>query len=206
MERRFEGKVALVTGAATGMGQATAARLAADGATVAVNHLPGQDPGETLARITKANGQGFAFPTDMRDPDQVTAMVHGVAERAGRLDYVVSNAGINPTLTWDETSVEDFNRLFETNVRGTTASASAEPRYVVSRYSLTGSRIWRALRIHFAMTCSVLGAPVLPHITHGVVDLAVPVTAESLRLRRTSSGRRNTGHAGTSARLEVSTG
>src|ERR1700744_2863970 len=118
MERRFEGKVALVTGAATGMGQATAARLAADGATVAVNHLPGQDPAETLDPISKADGQGFAFPTDMRDPDQVTAMVHGVAERAGRLDYVVSNAGINPTLTWDDTSVEDFNRLFETNVRG----------------------------------------------------------------------------------------
>lgn len=119
MERRFEGTVALVTGAATGMGQATATRLAADGATVAVNHLPGQDPSETLARIRNANGEGFAFPTDMRDPDQVTAMVHGVAERAGRLDYVVSNAGINPTLTWDNTSIEDFNQLFETNVRGT---------------------------------------------------------------------------------------
>ncbi len=59
MERRFEGKVALVTGAATGMGQATAARLAADGATVAVNHLPGQDPSETLARIQKNEWRGF---------------------------------------------------------------------------------------------------------------------------------------------------
>jgi NAD(P)-dependent dehydrogenase (short-subunit alcohol dehydrogenase family) len=131
MERRFEGKVALVTGAATGMGQATAARLAADGATVAVNHLPGQDPSETLARISKANGQGFAFSADMRDPDQVTAMVRGVAERAGRLDYVVSNAGINPTLTWDETSVEDFNRLFETNVRGTWVVATEAAKQMI---------------------------------------------------------------------------
>ena len=119
MERRFEGKVALVTGATTGIGQAAAVRLAAEGATVAVNQLPGQDPGQTLGRIDQASGQGFPVVADMRDPEQVTAMVAAVAERGGRLDYVVSNAAINPFMTWDKTTVEDFNRLFETNVRGT---------------------------------------------------------------------------------------
>ena len=119
MERRFEGKVALVTGATTGIGQATAARLAAEGAIVAVNQLPEQDPAETLGRISQAAGQGFPVVADMRDPEQVTAMVHAVAERAGRLDFVVSNAAINPFMKWDETSIEDFDRLFETNVRGT---------------------------------------------------------------------------------------
>ncbi len=47
------------------------------------------------------------------------AMVHAVAERGGRLDYVVSNAAINPLMKWDETSLEDFDLLFETNFRGT---------------------------------------------------------------------------------------
>ncbi len=119
MERRFEGKVALVTGATNGIGQATAVRLAAEGAVVAVNQRPTGDPAETLRRIEAAGGQGFPVVADMRDPEQVTAMVHAVAERGGRLDCIVSNAAINPLMTWDETTLEDFNELFETNVRGT---------------------------------------------------------------------------------------
>ncbi|MGI8446928.1 MAG: SDR family NAD(P)-dependent oxidoreductase [Streptosporangiaceae bacterium] len=119
MERRFEGKVALVTGATTGIGQAAAVRLADEGAVVGVNQRPEGDPEQTLRRIADAGGTGFPVLADMRDPEQVTAMVAAVAERGGRLDYVVSNAAINPFMKWDETSIEDFDRLFETNVRGT---------------------------------------------------------------------------------------
>jgi len=119
MERRFEGRVALVTGATTGIGQATAVRLAAEGAIVAVNQRPSGDPTETLRRIEAAGGQGFSVVADMRDPRQVTTMVLTTADRGGRLDYVVSNAAINPFMKWDEATLEDFNNLFETNVRGT---------------------------------------------------------------------------------------
>ena len=119
MEKRFEGKVAFVTGAATGMGQAMAVRLASEGALVGVNHLPNVDPSETLTRIKDAGGDGFPVVADVRKPDQVVGMVQDVARRGGRLDYVVSNAGINPFLTWDNTSVEQFDALSETNFRGT---------------------------------------------------------------------------------------
>src|SRR6476659_1583875 len=119
MERRFGDKVALVTGAATGIGQATAVRLAAEGALVAVNHRPGQDPAGTLGQIAAAGGQGFGSPADMRDAAQVTAMVADVAVRGGCRDSLMSNAAVNPFMSWDKTSVDNFNLLFETIVGGT---------------------------------------------------------------------------------------
>lgn len=119
MEKRFVGKVALVTGATRGMGRATAVRLASEGALVGVNYRPTGDPSTTLGLIKEAGGEGFAVMADMRNPAQVIEMVQEVARRGGRFDYLVSNAAINPFMPWDETTVEDWDALSETNLRGT---------------------------------------------------------------------------------------
>jgi L-rhamnose 1-dehydrogenase len=119
VEKRFTGKVALVTGATNGIGQATAVRLAAEGALVGVNQRPTGDPAVTLQKISEVGGQGFPVVADMRDPAQVVEMVQEVARQGGRLDYLVSNAGINPFLPWDKITLEDWNNLSETNLRGT---------------------------------------------------------------------------------------
>ena len=117
--KRFEGKVALVTGATRGIGRAVAVRLAKEGAVVAVNYRASGNPEETLRLIKEAGGEGFAVEADMRVPEQITAMVAETARKGGSLDYLVSNAAINPLLTWDETTLEDYDRIQETNLRGT---------------------------------------------------------------------------------------
>ena len=85
----------------------------------AVNQPPTATRPVTLQQIKDAGGEGFAVVADMRDPAQVVAMVAEAARRGGRLDYVVSNAGINPFMKWDETTIEDCDELSETNLRGT---------------------------------------------------------------------------------------
>jgi len=62
--------------------------------------------------------QAFDIAADMRDPEAVKAMVMETARRGGRLDYVVSNAAINPSLSWEQTTIADFDELFAVNVRG----------------------------------------------------------------------------------------
>ncbi len=116
---RFDGKVALVTGATRGIGQACAVQLAKEGALVAVNYRASGDPSSTLEKIATAGGKGFAVQADMRNPQQVIAMVEETAQKGGRLDLLVSNAAINPLMTWDETTLEDYDRIQETNLRGT---------------------------------------------------------------------------------------
>ncbi len=131
-QQRFAGKVALVTGATGGMGQAIAVRLAAEGAVVAVNQRPTGDPAGTLERIRAVGGEGFPVVADMRDPLQVQAMVDETARRGGRLDLLVSNAAINPMVRWDETTLDLWDELSETNLRGTWVVTTAAAKQMIS--------------------------------------------------------------------------
>ena len=100
-------------------------RLAADGALVGVNQLPTADPGETLRRVRRRAGRLPPSPTCATRRRSLPWSK--VARRGGRLDYVVSNAAINPFMPWDATSIEAFDELFETNVRGTWVVCTEAP-------------------------------------------------------------------------------
>jgi NAD(P)-dependent dehydrogenase (short-subunit alcohol dehydrogenase family) len=131
--QRFSGKTAIVTGAATGIGQAIAVRLASEGALVTVAHKPGQDPQPTLDAVTSAGGEASAYAADMRDPAAVRAMVDAVAAGPGGLDFAVSNAAINPLLPWDEITDELWDEIHETNLRGCWALATQSARHMISQ-------------------------------------------------------------------------
>jgi NAD(P)-dependent dehydrogenase (short-subunit alcohol dehydrogenase family) len=127
----FEGKVALVTGATRGIGKAIAVRLAKEGALVGVNYRSSGDPSATLTLISEVGGNGFPVEADMRNPEQVINMVEETARIGGRLDYLVSNAAINPLMRWDDTTLEDYDRIQETNLRGTWVVCQAAAKQMI---------------------------------------------------------------------------
>ena len=128
---RFKGKVVIVTGTTHGMGQATAARLAGEGAIVACNHRPTSSPDETMQMVKSAGGEGFPVAADMSKPDQIINMIKETVKQAGRLDYIVSNAAINPIMPWDQTTIEDYDLLMNTNLRGTWVMCSEGAKEII---------------------------------------------------------------------------
>jgi NAD(P)-dependent dehydrogenase (short-subunit alcohol dehydrogenase family) len=115
---RLYGKVAIVTGAGTGIGEAVAHKFAYEGASVVVNGLPGDPVKDVAAEIEKRGGAAFAFEADVAEEEGARACVEAAVERFGRLDVLVNNAGYFDGM--EETQdfpLETYDRLMWANVR-----------------------------------------------------------------------------------------
>jgi glucose 1-dehydrogenase len=113
----LRGGRALVTGAATGIGQAIATELASQGATVAV-HFAHTPPAETLRAIAGAGGNGFAVPGDLSSATECTRVVDLAADGLGGLDLLVNNAGITRESPFSCTPQAEIDELLNVNLRG----------------------------------------------------------------------------------------
>ncbi|MDP6874942.1 MAG: SDR family NAD(P)-dependent oxidoreductase [Alphaproteobacteria bacterium] len=108
LSRSIEGKVALVTGAASGMGRATAHLFADEGAHVAVTDINGDGVAEVVAEIKEAGLNAEGWTLDLADPDRIKTVVAEVADRFGGLDILINNAGISQHTLIDADDYEEI--------------------------------------------------------------------------------------------------
>jgi len=115
----FDGKVALITGAGSGIGEETALKFAANGASIMISDINTESCKDLLSRIQDYGGEAAFFPCDVSDNGQVEALVTQVIAKFGRLDIACNNAGIEGEQGVTAMGSEDnFNRVTATNTKG----------------------------------------------------------------------------------------
>lgn len=122
---RLNGKVALVTGGGTGIGQGAAIALAAEGAKVMVLGRRPDPLHETVAIIEEAGGEALACPTDITDVGQIQQAVELLKQRWGRADILVNNAGSAMRKPFMKTTLEDLDELYQVDLRSVFAMSQA---------------------------------------------------------------------------------
>lgn len=147
--RRFEGRVALVTGAGSGIGRATAARFAREGAHVACIDIVRDGVDETVRGIADGGGEAAAFVCDIADEAQVRATVKAALDRFGRLHHVANVAGILRTGSTHECGMEVFDRVIGVNLRGTfLVCRESIPHLLETRGTIVNTASTAALGAH----------------------------------------------------------
>lgn len=177
MAEMFEGKVAIVTGAASGIGRATAQAFAKHGASVVVSDVDPDDGEETVRMITDAGGEAAFVRTDVSQWSEVEALISATVDQYGRLDYAFNNAGISggvgmPTADYSE---EMWDRVIDINLKGVWMGMKAEIPHMLQN----GGAI-----VNCASILGYVGfreAPAYVASKHGVVGLTKTAALEYAR-------------------------
>jgi 3-oxoacyl-[acyl-carrier protein] reductase len=173
---RLSNKVALVTGASGGIGQAIARRLAADGASVALAYGGNAEPAQRLADALVADGgHALAVGADLRGPDAPAELLAAVEPQLGSIDVLVAAAGLGRQQSLEQISIEDFDEMLAINLRAP---------FLLAQRTLPGMRARGFGRILFVSSVAAFtGGIVGPHYAaskaglHGLTHFLASRTA-----------------------------
>lgn len=130
----FSGKVALITGAGSGMGRGIAARFAEAGASVLAHyHTSAEGAEAVVAGVTDAGGQARSHQADLTQPDEVEGLIRATVSAFGRLDMLVNNAGIYPLHSLLEMTPEQWETVLAANLRSVFLCTQAAARQMIAQ-------------------------------------------------------------------------
>jgi 3-hydroxybutyrate dehydrogenase len=175
-DMRLEGRVAVVTGAASGIGKEIACTFARAGARLAIADLDAAGADQAAADINREGGQAIAVAMDVTSEAQVDAAMASVVEALGRIDILVSNAGIQIVAPLDEFAFADWKRLLAIHLDGAFLTTRAALRQMYRQGS--GSIIYMG-SVH-SKVASLLKAPYVT-AKHGLIGLAKAVAKEGAK-------------------------
>jgi len=154
----LEGKTALITGASSGIGAATALKLAANGAKVGLAARRTERLQEIVSQISRAGGQAIALEMDVVDVASVQAGVSRLAEAFGSIDIVFNNAGLMPLSDIDALKTDEWHRMVDVNIKGVLNTTAAvlphmigqKSGHIVNTSSIAGRKVFGGLTVYCA--------------------------------------------------------
>jgi NADP-dependent 3-hydroxy acid dehydrogenase YdfG len=197
MSNNIEGKVVVITGASSGMGEAAARHLAAQGANVVLGARRIERLQSLADELNNQGGKALAVETDVTDPNQVQRLVDEAVQTHGRVDVIINNAGLMPHSPPERRKIDDWNRMIDVNIKGVLYGIAAVIPYmkeqksghIINVSSVAGHKV-RAGGVVYAATKHAvrvisegLRQEVKPYnirttvISPGAVDTALPSSA-----------------------------
>ena len=163
--KRLAGKISIITGSSGGIGKAIALKFAAEGSSVVIAARRRELCNQVIAQIRETDGEAIALPTDISDESEVEQLISETSQHFGRLDILVNNAGIGGGGRIAEASTEAFDRVMNTNLRGTFFCCRAGFRQmmengggtIINISSVCGVDAWAGSGIYSASKYGVMG-------------------------------------------------
>jgi NADP-dependent 3-hydroxy acid dehydrogenase YdfG len=171
MAHGIEGKVVVITGASSGLGEATARLLSAGGATVVLGARRADRLQALAGELTSRGGKALAVPTDVTHRDQVKRLVDTAVQTYGRIDVMINNAGLMPRAPLERLKIDEWDRTIDVNVKGVLYGIAAALPYMQQQKAG-----------HIINVSSVAGHKVGPdNVVYAAAKTAVRVISEGLR-------------------------
>jgi NADP-dependent 3-hydroxy acid dehydrogenase YdfG len=171
MSNNIEGKIIVITGASSGLGEAAARLLSVQGAPVVLGARRTERIQALAGELNKNGGKALAVTTDVTHSDQVKRLVDTAVQTYGRIDVLINNAGLMPLSPIDRLKIDDWNRMIDVNIKGVLYGIAAALPYMEQQKSG-----------HIINVSSVAGHKVRPgNAVYAATKFAVRVITEGLR-------------------------